>query len=163
MKERYPETDIVYVKSSQTSDFRKGFGLIKSRTFNDLHHAKDAYICIVAGNAYCTRFTRFGFDTNQKYSLNTDAIFGSDPRSIRGIKYWDGTRTIEKVKNTLSKNNAHCTKYAFCRNGGVHRPAAVSKGRGPDTAKGKPAARKIRRVQQAVDILLRACQIRLRQ
>ena len=118
LKERYPETDIVYVKSSQTSDFRKGFGLIKSRTFNDLHHAKDAYICIVAGNAYYMRFTRFGFDTNQKYSLNTDAIFGSDPRSIRGIKYWDGTRTIEKVKNTLSKNNAHCTKYAFCRNGG---------------------------------------------
>ena len=43
LKELYPETEIIYVKAGLVSDFRQKFDLIKSRTVNDLHHAKDAY------------------------------------------------------------------------------------------------------------------------
>ena len=50
LKQMYPESEIVYVKAGLVSDFRQAFDMVKSRCFNDLHHAKDAYLNIVAGN-----------------------------------------------------------------------------------------------------------------
>ena len=76
LKEYYPDTEIVYVKAGLVSEFRHEkklwkailpeeerylddsqiepwkTELWKSRTVNDLHHAKDAYLNIVAGNVY---------------------------------------------------------------------------------------------------------------
>ena len=47
-----PKAKIVYSKASIVSDFRKTFGLVKSRDVNDFHHAHDAYLNIVVGNVY---------------------------------------------------------------------------------------------------------------
>ena len=52
------KTKIVYVKAALVSDFRKDIlGVLKSRSVNDYHHAKDAYLNIVVGNVYNIKFT----------------------------------------------------------------------------------------------------------
>ena len=52
LSEKYPETEIVYVKAGMVSEFRQEFDMLKCRSVNDLHHAKDAYLNIVVGNVY---------------------------------------------------------------------------------------------------------------
>ena len=112
----FPETEIVYSKAGLVSDFRHEFGILKCRSVNDLHHAKDAYLNIVVGNVYHCRFTK-KFYIDQKYSLKTKAIFTH--QVLDGAKVvWDGEASIEKVKHIMMKNNIHYTKYAFLRKGG---------------------------------------------
>ena len=53
-----PDSEIVYVKGRSVSKFRQDYDFVKVRDMNDLHHAKDAYLNIVVGNAYYTKFTK---------------------------------------------------------------------------------------------------------
>ena len=53
-----PDTEIVYVKARSVSKFRQDYDFVKVRDMNDLHHAKDAYLNIVVGNAYYVKFTK---------------------------------------------------------------------------------------------------------
>ena len=72
LKEQFPNTEIVYVKAGLVSDFRQEMGMLKCREVNDLHHAKDAYLNIVLGNVYNTRFTKDPLNfvkNNEKYSI----------------------------------------------------------------------------------------------
>lgn len=117
LKEKYPETEIVYVKARLASEFRQEFGMLKSRVFNDLHHAKDAYLNIVTGNVYNMKFTKRWFDINSRYSIKTSTLFSNE--LICGDEtVWSGKEMIGEVKKIISKNNAHITKYSFCRHGG---------------------------------------------
>ena len=43
LKERFPDAEVVYVKAGLVSDFRHEFDLPKSRSYNDLHNAADAF------------------------------------------------------------------------------------------------------------------------
>ena len=56
--ELLPETEIVYVKAGNVSDFRRKMDILKARSLNDFHHAHDAYLNIVVGNTYHTKFTK---------------------------------------------------------------------------------------------------------
>jgi len=58
LEQLFTDTDIVYAKASNVSDFRRDNGFLKSRLVNDFHHAQDAYLNIVVGNVYYTKFTR---------------------------------------------------------------------------------------------------------
>lgn len=59
LKESLPETsDVVFSKAGLVSSFRHSFDIYKSRSLNDFHHAQDAYLNIVVGNAYFVKFTR---------------------------------------------------------------------------------------------------------
>lgn len=51
------DTEIVYVKGRNVSEFRNKYNLLKSRSVNDFHHAQDAYLNIVVGNVYYMKFT----------------------------------------------------------------------------------------------------------
>jgi CRISPR-associated endonuclease Csn1 len=117
LKMKYPEAEIVYSKAGLVSDFRHEFGMLKNRSVNDLHHAKDAYLNIVVGNVYHCRFTK-KFYIDQKYSLKTKTIFTHNVMDGDKI-VWDGKNSIENVRRTMMKNNIHCTKYAFMRKGGL--------------------------------------------
>ena len=57
IKSVLPETEIVYSKAGVVSDFRRDYDFLKSRIVNDFHHANDAYLNIVVGNVYYTKFT----------------------------------------------------------------------------------------------------------
>lgn len=118
LKERYPETQLVYVKAGLVSRFRQEFDLLKSRTVNDLHHAKDAYLNVVVGNVYHERFTKRWFDVRQNYSLNIKALFGRSV-VVSGKTVWRGGEDIALVKKTMEKNAVHLTRYAFCRKGSL--------------------------------------------
>lgn len=52
------ESDVVFSKAGVVSQFRQNFEIWKSRSVNDFHHAQDAYLNIVAGNVYFTKFTK---------------------------------------------------------------------------------------------------------
>ena len=116
LKEKYPETEIVYCKARLVSEFRQEFDLFKSRLFNDLHHAKDAYLNIVVGNVYNMKFTK-NFNTSSRYSVKTRTIFTNSLAS-GGKTIWEGEKSIAKVREIVAKNNAHFTKFAFFKRGG---------------------------------------------
>ncbi len=122
LKETFEKCEIVYVKAGLVSEFRQEFDLLKSRTVNDLHHAKDAYLNIVVGNVY-RKFTSEWFKNKLEledieYSMKTETIF-SHYQYIDGEKVWEGKKSIGKVKEIVKKNNIHLTKYAMCKKGGL--------------------------------------------
>ena len=129
LRELYPDTKVVYVKARLAADFRQEFDRIKSRDYNDLHHAKDAYLNVVVGNVYHEKFTSRWFSVDKGYTLNTETIF-TRPVICGDTTVWDGTPMLEKVKAILLKNNAHMTRYAFRRQGGLFDQQPVRKGEG---------------------------------
>lgn len=127
--QKFPETKIVYVKAGLVSEFRKQYDLFKSRSINDLHHAKDAYLNIVVGNVYNERFNPKWFSVENPYSLNYNVIFGKP--LVRGEEViWAGEDGIAQVVKTVRKNSVHFTRYAFCRKGGLfdQQPVKAAKG-----------------------------------
>ena len=116
--ERYAESEIVYVKAGLVSDFRHEFGLLKSRTVNDLHHAKDAFLNIAVGNVYNEKFSHRWFSTTQNYSIKTKTVF-TRPVQVGGRVVWEGADSIAQVKQTIRKNAVHATRFAFCRTGAL--------------------------------------------
>ena len=129
LKEKYPGTEIIYVKARLTSEFRQYIEVYKSRSFNELHHAKDAYLNIVTGNVYDMKFSKKWFSLEQEYSLNMKAVFGDKKWVARnGEIVWGGSPMLGEIKKTVAKNNAHLTQYAFCRHGGFFDQMPVKKG-----------------------------------
>lgn len=126
----YPDTEIIYVKARLAADFKKDFDLApKSRIINDLHHAKDAYLNIVAGNVYHERFTKRWFNVHDTYSMKTKILFTKD--LIHGEKtIWDSHKDIETVKKTYARNNIHLTRYAYCQKGGLFDQMPLKKTNG---------------------------------
>ncbi|MBQ9414348.1 MAG: type II CRISPR RNA-guided endonuclease Cas9 [Clostridia bacterium] len=128
LKEHFGEgTEIVYCKAGLVSEFRQEFGLLKSRLFNDLHHASDAYLNIVVGNVYHMKFTSRWFNLRERYSVKVDTLF-THPVICGNETVWNGTPALEMVKKTAVKNNAHLTQYAFCRRSGLFDQMPLSKG-----------------------------------
>ncbi|MDO4476232.1 MAG: type II CRISPR RNA-guided endonuclease Cas9 [Lachnospiraceae bacterium] len=129
LKERFPDTEIVYCKARLTSDFRHEFDLPKSRLFNDLHHAVDAYLNIVTGNVYSMKFSKARFSVNSNYSIKTKTLF-THPLVCDGRVVWDGDEMLGKVKRIAEKNTAHLTKFAFFKRGGYFDQMPVQAGPG---------------------------------
>lgn len=149
-------TEIVYVKAGNVSDFRQDQRLtengvqkqagncknerttqdplfVKCREINDMHHAKDAYLNIVAGNVYHLKFTRspinFLKSAHAKYSLNHMFDY---PVERNGERAWtageDGS--IRIVRETMRKNNVLMTRRTAPEKGGLFDQQIVSKGKG---------------------------------
>ena len=144
LKEYYPDTEIVYVKAGLVSEFRHEkklwkailpeeerylddsqiepwkTELWKSRTVNDLHHAKDAYLNIVAGNVYHEKCTKPWYLSNKdNYSINLISLYSLTPYMVGERKIWDGVNSLETVWKTVHKNAVHYTIYPFSRKGGL--------------------------------------------
>ncbi len=118
LKERYPDTEIVYVKAGIVSEFRQEYDIVKCRSLNDLHHAKDAYLNVVVGNVYHERFSKRWFSLDQKYNIQVKKIF-AERVGWGENTVWSGQMDIARVKKIVSKNAIHMTRYAFCRKGGL--------------------------------------------
>lgn len=117
LKEKFADAEIVYTKAGLTSDFRHEFQLPKSRVYNDLHHAVDAYLNVVIGNVYHMRFSKRWFTVDSSYSIKTKTIF-TRPFQRGSEMVWDGAAMLEKVKRISKKNTAHLVKYATFKTGG---------------------------------------------
>lgn len=152
LKEYYPDTKIVYVKAGLVSEFRHEkklwkailpeeerylddsqiepwkTELWKSRTVNDLHHAKDAYLNIVAGNVYHEKCTKPWYLSNKdNYSINLTSLYSLTPYMVGERKIWDGVNSLETVWKTVHKNAVHYTIYPFSRKGGLFKQNPLKK------------------------------------
>ena len=127
LQERYPKAEIVYVKAGLVSEFRQEYKVLKCRSVNDLHHAKDAYLNIVVGNVYHERFNKHWFHLTDSYNVELKKIM--DKPWFHGSEViWRGETDIAKVKNVCEKNAIHLTRYAFCRGGGLFDQMPVRAG-----------------------------------
>ena len=139
-KEYYEDTNskVVYVKANHVSDFRQQFDFIKVRDLNDYHHAKDAYLNIVVGNVFDTKFTeRFFFAIkSNKYTLNPEKLYNYDV--IKGDYFaWkspakDGgdAGTIATVRKTMESNRILFTRQAYKASGALFDLTIYKKGDG---------------------------------
>lgn len=126
----YPETEIVYVKARYVSEFRTKYDMLKCRTVNDMHHAKDAYLNIVVGNVYNERFTHNklnfikGLQT-KKCSMNRIFNYNVDNAWIADNDY-----SLKIVKKTMNKNNSIYRRYSFIQHGAFFKVLPLKKGKG---------------------------------
>lgn len=118
LKEKFPDAEIVYVKAGLVSEFRQEFELLKCRSVNDLHHAKDAYLNVVVGNVYHERFSKQWFRLEEHYNVQAKKLFTTVHSHGQKV-YWNGTADLARVKKTAAKNAVYLTRYAFCRKGGL--------------------------------------------
>lgn len=135
----YPKTDIVYVKARLISDFRKNpLNCLKSRRVNDYHHAKDAYLSIVVGNVYDSKFSSNPIQwmkQNRYTNYSISRVFDYDV--YRGASLvWKASEkngekgTIDRVRKTMEKNNILYTEYSYCEKGELFDAMPVNKNRG---------------------------------
>ena len=155
LRRRYGDDRVVYVKAGNVSAFRQAQRLlpdgrqmqegacrnmdtrqdplfVKCRDVNDFHHAKDAYLNIVVGNVYHTKFTRDPLRfvrSGQTYSMN--CVFDYDV-SRRGETAWVAGEegTILTVRRVMRKNNILVTRFAREAAGGLFNQQIVGKGKG---------------------------------
>lgn len=131
-----PETSICYSKAENVSSFRQNLGkikdgnnksnnneqLVKVREINDYHHAKDAYLNIVVGNVYDTKFTRNVFNfikdkkDGRKYSLNK--VFYENVSDSKTVA-WEMDKTIHQVEKVMNNNNILVTRRTSEQKGGL--------------------------------------------
>ncbi|MEL7604443.1 MAG: type II CRISPR RNA-guided endonuclease Cas9 [Sedimentibacter saalensis] len=133
LKKAFENSEIVYVKAGNISDFRQQFDLIKVRDVNDYHHAKDAYLNIVVGNVYNTKFTHnpVNFIKNKKFKYNLNRMYDFDVNG-KDVNAWEkgDNGTISTVKSIMKKNNILFTRYAFEQNGSLFDQMVLKKGKG---------------------------------
>ena len=147
MKQAFPDTQVIFVKASIVSDFRKKFEINKVRTLNDTHHAKDAYLNIVVGNTYDTKFTtnpiNFIKDAaknpkNNFYKYNMDKIFDYNV-SRNGENAWvaDNGVSIKHVLKVINRNTVIITRKTEENHGALSKKATIWR---KDIAKRNPDA-----------------------
>lgn len=122
-------TKIVYSKAKNVSDFKSKFNIVKCRETNDLHHARDAYLNIVVGNVYDTRFgnVRAYFyrneDENSFREINLKYMFTTDTPNA-----WKTGETAYTVIETLAKPSMAVTRYSYTNKGQFYDETVQKKG-----------------------------------
>ena len=128
LKDRYGDnTRIVFSKAGNVSEFRQEFDMIKCREVNDLHHAKDAYLNIVVGNVYDTRFTEQFFKNiqNEKYSIKAETLF----KKMDTPDAWNKKETIKTVQRYMKKNSVIVTHMPYEKSGQLFDVSQKSAGK----------------------------------
>lgn len=125
-KHTFPDSQVVYVKAKNVSEFRKKFDILKCRDVNNLHHAQDAYLNIVVGNVYDTKFTqnplmyikkldlddeRYHMDKLFEYSVKRNGEVAWIGKKSK--KENDETHSIITVKDMVSKTSPIVTKKSY--------------------------------------------------
>ncbi len=152
LQELMPEsTKVVFAKAGNVSDFRHDNKLLKSRIVNDMHHAHDAYLNIVVGNVYYTKFTASARNFIRDYEGNKDAyryhlgkMFERDVKRD-GYTAWiaendqetAANASIRTVRSMLSKPSPLLARMSYEGHGGIaeqtlYGKADVQKSKSPD-------------------------------
>ncbi len=128
LKNTFPQSnqpDFVYVKAGNVSDFRQKFNIPKCRSVNNLHHAYDAYLNIVVGNVYDTKFKKFfksgKFNPDdEKYHM--DKVFDFTVKSGDQIA-WNPvkSKSLQVVKKMVSKQTPLVTRRSFEQKGAISK------------------------------------------
>lgn len=128
-------SDIVYVKGGNVSEFRhenkdRGY-YTKCRNVNDYHHAKDAYLNIVVGNVYDTKFTKDPLHIIRTEQYNIGKMFEKDVERNGKVAWRSGENgTILTVDKWMKRNNVLFTRYSFKESGQLFDATIYKKGHG---------------------------------
>ena len=126
LQQTFPKSEIVFSKAGIVSNFRRQYDLLKVRCLNNLHHAQDAYLNIVVGNVYRTKFTNNPMNfireadkhgNRGKYRYHLSKMFNDDV--VRGSEIaWranceDNPGSIVIVKKMMAKNTPIVTRRSY--------------------------------------------------
>lgn len=117
----YSETNIVVLRPSLISDFRKQFKLYKIRNLNDLHHAHDALISCFVGNYILNRYPKISSEYiyneylkfKEKSNFKHGFIISSMEKDFRDNEtnyIWCSQEQIEKIERYFQYKNCNITK-----------------------------------------------------
>ena len=130
LKQKYEPfgTKIVYSKAKNVNDFKQRHGIIKCREANDLHHARDAYLNIVVGNIYDTKFTsKYAYFYSDKEGTQREYNLDNLYRwKVEGA--WNGASDIERVKKIAQRTSMCVTRYAYTYQGMFYKETVFGKG-----------------------------------
>lgn len=147
LQQAFPGKQIVFVKASLVSDFRKKFEINKVRALNHTHHAKDAYLNIVVGNAYDMKFTSNPINfikeaaknsKDKSFKYHMDKIF--DSNICRNSAYaWIADHGISKnqVLCVMNRNSVTVSRKTEENHGSLYNKVTIW---GKEKAKGNPDA-----------------------
>ena len=132
------KTSIVYSHAGRVSEFRRvhthegAYEFVKCREINDHHHAKDAYLNIVVGNLYHTKFTgdpsKIFSDEKVNVQLYTDNQTGLlqheisrfDPTIGKMVTAWKPGKSLSIVKRWMRSSRILVTRFAYENRGGFY-------------------------------------------
>ena len=132
LKNAFRDSDVVYVKGSNVSDFRSSYNFIKCRSVNDYHHAKDAYLNIVVGNVLDTKFTKNpSYVLKNREQYNIGRMYDRNVSRF-GVDAWvAGDRgSIATVRKYMRRNNILFTRYATKSKGALFKETVHRKKEG---------------------------------
>lgn len=127
------ESKIISVHANLVSKFRNGENMkkdshgetkkypsfLKVRSINDFHHAKDAYLNIVVGNVYNTKFTDNPKKWIQNEKNNTKIekglynLYWMFSKDIKGAWISGENGTIKTVENIINRNDILVTVQQY--------------------------------------------------
>ena len=129
LKQKYEVkgTKIVYSKAKNVDDFKQRHRIVKCRETNDLHHARDAYLNIVVGNVYDTKFTsKYAYFYSDKEGTQREYNLDNLYRwKVEGA--WNGASDIERVKKIVQRTSMCVTRYAYTNQGAFYDETVYSK------------------------------------
>lgn len=130
LKIEYPDSDMCYVKADVVKMFRSKNNYLKIRNLNDLHHAKDAYLNIVAGNILLTaNKSKFRMQRiNKDGETDTDFVKKYSIANIFSRKYIVSTdkclawndELFDNVEKQYYRNDILVTKMQSDGNGAFY-------------------------------------------
>lgn len=133
LRQLYPETEVVFSKAENVSDFRREYGFVKVRSINHHHHAKDAYLNIVVGNVYHEKFTKnfffFAKQNGTHRTYNLTKMFEKEIQSTenKGGIIWDSHVSMDTVKTMMRSNDVRITRRAVADKGKLFRKEGLKK------------------------------------
>ena len=133
LKQVFPKSAVIGVKAGIVKDFKDKYKIEKVRMVNDNHHAKDAYVSIISGNVFDTKFKHnawayFKNNDFEKYTLNA-SIYDSNVGSKEKPAWKGGANgSIKTVKKMIADEQSILyTRYAFIRDGSFFDENLLSK------------------------------------
>ncbi len=127
LRKMFTDTEVVYSKAGNVDDFKHEFGLVKVRELNDFHHAKDAFVNIVVGNVYNTKFNHNAeiyFKNNGLDSYNIKYLYTKDIPNAWRVK------DKEEIFKTYRKNTCRVVRFTSDGTGALYNATIKTKQEG---------------------------------
>ncbi len=98
-------SDIIFSKAENISDFRNEYDMLKSRTANNFHHAHDAYLNVVIGRAINTYYEKNRIlGINDVYKIQDEAKTLNPLKILKCRKIYDlSGKLVWDLKENISK------------------------------------------------------------
>lgn len=112
LKEKYPTSEICYPAASFASKLRDEYGIAKSRELNNTHHAKDAYLNILADNLM-RQYRENGYSFDRK-----DLDLSLFDKHLKSTK--------QNPIPTIMKNTVRLTSFSGFGHGGLYNETVTA-------------------------------------